>query len=339
MKKYAAIRALSVYLPEKVETNEMWDARFVEKLGIYERHLAKDDETSSDFCVRVAEKLFTEYDIDRNNIDYLVVCAQHPDYPMPPTSCIVQDNLKLSMNTAAIDITMGCSGYLYGLSVVKGLIEAEIATNVLFITATVGTKFRNEKDNIMRPLFGDGATATLITPVESNEPFLHSFVFGTDGSRYDKLYIPAGGSKYMHKNTPETIETDSDGNMRTNYEWRMDGSAISYFTLRTVPAIVEDVLTKSNLTREDIDYYIFHQANRFMMEHVQKKCHLEKMAFYNDITKIGNTVSSSVPFGIDIVLKETPSESLKRVMLAGFGVGLSWAGCIADLTQMIKKKI
>ena len=141
----------------------------------------------------------------------------------------------------------------------------------------------------------------------------------------------------MYRNTKEVMEEDADGNIRSNFEWHMDGSAISYFTLRTVPKLVENVLKKANLTREEIDFYIFHQANRFMMEHIQKKCHLEKMAFYNDISKIGNTVSSSVPFGIDHTLKKTSFKDLSRVMLAGFGVGLSWAACIADLRKMLPK--
>lgn len=337
MKNYAAIRALSVYLPEATEKNDTYDERFMEKLGIYKRHLAADNEVTSDLCVRAANNLFNEYNIQKQDIDYLIVCAQHPDYPMPSTSCIVQDKLGLSQSTAAIDVTMGCSGYIYGLSVAKGLIESELAKNVLFITAAISTKFINKKDKVMRPLFGDGATATLITSVQSDAPFLHSFVFGTDGSRFDKLYIPAGGVVNMCQNTKETEEIDADGSIRTNFEWRMDGSAISFFTLRTVPALVEDVLQKADLKREDIDYYIFHQANKFMMEHAQKKCHLEKMAFYNDISEIGNTVAGSVPFGIRHVLKDTAPQNLRKVMLAGFGVGLSWAACIADLGEMANK--
>lgn len=338
MKKYAAIRAVSTYLPEAVETNANWEKKFTDKLGINTRHLSKKDEVSSDLCVKAAENLFDEYGVERHDIDYLVVCVLHPDYPMPPTSCIVQDKLKLKTSVAAVDIDMGCSGYVYGLSVVKGLVESGVAENVLFITTTVITKFINQKDNVMRPLFGDGATATLISKVESDKPLIHSFVFGTDGSRYDKLYIPAGGSKNVPTLTKDVLDIEADGNVHSNYEWHMDGSAISFFTLRTVPALVEDVLKKANLKREDIDYYIFHQANKFMMEHVQKKCHLEGMAFYNDISETGNTVAGSVPLGIDYVLREKNSDELKNVMLAGFGVGLSWAGCIADLTQMMKKR-
>lgn len=338
MKKYAAIRALSTYLPEKIETNEM-DKKHLEKLGIYEKHISADDEASSDLAVKAANNLFKEYGVDKNIIDYIVVCAQQPDYTMPPTACIVQDKLELSQSTAAIDISMGCSGYLYSLSVVKGLIEAGITKNVLLLTVSTSTKFINKKDKVMRPLFGDGATATLVSETDSENPLIHSFVFGTDGSRFDKLYIPAGGSKNVPTLTENVLEEEEDGSIHSNYECHMDGSAISFFTLRNVPPLVEDVLKKANLKREDIDYYIFHQANKYMMGHVQKKCKLDGMPFYNDITKIGNTVASSVPFGINHVLKETSPKKLANVMLAGFGVGLSWSGCIADLRMMWDKKL
>lgn len=333
MKSYAVIRALSTYLPANIETNDM-DKAHLDKLGIHKRHLASNNEAASDLAVNAAINLFKEYDIDKNSIDYIVLCAQHPDYPMPPTSCIVQDKLNLSQSTAALDISMGCSGYLYSLSVVKGLIESGISKNVLLLTSAISTKFINKKDKVMRPLFGDGATATLISSVEAENPFIHSFVFGTDGSRFDKLYIPAGGSKNVPTLTEDILE-EEDGNIHSNYEWRMDGAAISFFTLRTVPTLVDDVLNKANLKREDIDYYIFHQANKFMMGHVQKKCKLNDLPFYNDILEIGNTVAGSVPFGIYHVLREKSCKNLGKVMLAGFGVGLSWSACIVDLRQML----
>jgi len=335
MKTYAAIRALSTYLPAEIETNDM-DKSHLDRLGIYKKHIASPNEAASDLAVNAANNLFKEYNIDKNVVDYIILCAQHPDYPMPPTSCIVQDKLQMPKSTAALDISMGCSGYLYSLSVVKGLIEAGLSKNTLLLTSAISTKFINKKDSVMRPLFGDGATATLISAMEAENPLIHSFVFGTDGSRFDKLYIPAGGSKNVPTLTENILEED-EGSIHSNYEWRMDGSAISFFTLRTVPALVEDVLNKANLKREDIDYYIFHQANKFMMGHVQKKCKLDGMPFYNDISEIGNTVAGSVPFGIDYVLKSNSHKNLSNVMLAGFGVGLSWSACVADLRYMLNK--
>ena len=339
MKKFACIRALSSYLPEKIELNEtLGDKRFLDKIGIYERRISADDETAGDLACRAAENLFAKYDIPREKIDFVMFCTQHPDYQMPTTACQIQTRLGLGENIGAVDYNLGCSGYVYGLAMVKALVEAGIAENVLLLTSSVYTKYINVKDKVLRPLFGDGATATFVTAENSDEPFIDACVFGTDGSKFDKLIIPAGGSKFEPRKTPEVAEEDEAGNIRTNYEVHMDGNAIAYFTLHTVPQLVEDVLQKANLSRQEIDYYIFHQANKFMMKHVQKKSHIENMPFYNNIELIGNVVSGSVPFGILKVLEEKSPSELRRVMLAGFGVGLSWAGCIVNLSRLMEQK-
>ena len=335
MIKFACIKAISTYLPEKIESNEnLGDERFISKLGIKERHIAADDESSGDLAVKAAENLFNEYKIDRNDINFILLCTQHPDHLGPTTACHVQSRLEIPQTAGALDFSLGCSGYVYGLALAKSLIETQMASNVLLLTSSVYTKYVNFNDKAIRPLFGDGATATLISAVESERPFIDDFIFGTDGSRFESLYIPVGGSRLPPRSNPEVMETDENGNQHSNYEIHMDGSAITYFTFRTVPKLVEDVLNKANLQREDINYYIFHQANKFVMELVRKKCHIENLNFYNDIEDIGNTVSGTIPFGIKKVLNKTEQFKLKKVMLAGFGVGLSWAACIADLSLM-----
>lgn len=335
MKKFACIKAIATYLPEKIESNKnLGDERFISKLGIVERHLAAEEESAGDLAFNAAENLFQKFNIDRNSIDFILLCTQHPDYQMPTTACHLQHRLNIPQTAGALDYNLGCSGYVYGLSLAKGLIESHLANNVLLLTSSIYNKYINVNDKAIRPLFGDAATATLISAEESEQPLLDAFVFGTDGSKFDDLYIPVGGSRLPPRNNPEVLETDENGNQHTNYEVHMDGSAITYFTFRTVPKLVNDVLAKVNLNRNDIDYYIFHQANKFMMNHVQKKCALEGLNFYNDIEDIGNTVSGTLPFGIMKVLKNTPNNKLKKVMLAGFGVGLSWSACIADLSYL-----
>ena len=335
MTKFACIKAIATYLPEKIESNKnLGDERFISKLGIVERHLAAEEESAGDLAFNAAENLFKKFNIDRNSIDFILLCTQHPDYQMPTTACHLQYRLNIPQTAGALDYNLGCSGYVYGLSLAKGLIESSLANNVLLLTSSIYNKYINVNDKAIRPLFGDAATATLISAEESEQPLLDAFVFGTDGSKFDDLYIPVGGSRLPPRNNPEVLETDENGNQHTNYEVHMDGSAITYFTFRTVPKLVNDVLTKVNLNRNDIDYYIFHQANKFMMNHVQKKCGLEDLNFYNDIEDIGNTVSGTLPFGIMKVLKNNPNTKLKKVMLAGFGVGLSWSACIADLSYL-----
>ena len=334
MGSFAAVRAIAAYLPPKIEKNDMMDERFLKKIGIRERHIV-DKECASDLAQSAAETLLARYDIDRTTIDFVLFCTQQPDYLMPTTACVLQGKLGLSKQCGALDYNLGCSGYVYGLMLAKGLVETGAARNLLLITTGLYTHFANPKDGVTRPIFGDGATATLITAKESEQPFLHSFVYGTDGARYDRLIIPAGGSKNPPRRTPEKFITDDQGYTRSNYDATMDGQAIAFFTLREVPPLVEQVLEKSGLSREQLDYCVFHQPNKFMLEYVQQKCQLTGVPFYNDVEMTGNTVSSTIPIGLEKIFQHTAPEELHHVMLAGFGVGLSWAGCIADFSQVM----
>ena len=212
------------------------------------------------------------------------------------------------------------------------MIETGLAKKILFLTSSVYTKYINVKDTSTRPLFGDGATATWLEGGDTEG--LKAFVFGSDGSRYDKLIIPVGGSKFPPRDNLEVFSTDENKNYRSNYEVFMDGMAITYFTLREIPKLVDDVLTKAALIRADLNYCIFHQANKFMMTYLRDKAGLNDVPFHNDITNTGNIVSGSVPLAIEQVIKSQGAANLKNVMLAGFGVGLSWAGCIADLSNI-----
>ena len=333
---FAKIRAISSYLPPTIEdTSEVVEARFIKKIGVQSRHLATD-ESAGDLAFAAAEKLFAEYNIDRDATDFILLCTQHPDYQMPHTAAHIQHRLGLKKSVGSMDIGLGCSGYVYGLAVAKGLIETGLAKKILFLTSSVYTKYINVKDKSARPLFGDGATATWLEGDDSEG--LSAFVFGSDGSRYDKLIIPVGGSRFTPRDTPEVFATDDNHNYRSNYEVFMDGMAITYFTLREIPKLVDDVLAAAQMTRAELDYCIFHQANKFMMTYLRDKAGLNDVPFHNDILTTGNIVSGSVPLAIEQVVKAQGSANLKRVMLAGFGVGLSWAGCIADLSAMLKEE-
>ena len=333
---FAKITAISSYLPPTVEENKNFvDERTIKKIGILERHIATS-ESAGDLACKAAEKLFEEYKINRDEIDFILMCVQHPDFQMPHNAAHIQHRLNLSKNVGTMDISLGCSGYIYGLATAKGFIEAGLAGKILFLTSSVYTKYINVKDFSTRAVFGDGATATLIEATDEDKEFLSAFVFGSDGSKFDKLYIPVGGSKFPPRDNIEVFDFDSNKNYRSNYEVHMDGGAVAYFTLHEVPKLVEDVLEKAKLTRADLDYCIFHQANKMILEYVQKKSELEKVPFFNDIKFSGNLVSGSVPFAIEQVIKSADVSKLKKVLLAGFGVGFSWAGCIADLSGISK---
>lgn len=332
MKAY--ITRMAYYMPEPVEENEA--GRLRKKTGIDRRHICPADMTASDMAVFAAEKIFNE-GVDRNSIDFLLYCTQSPDYPLPTTACILQDRLGLPKHCGALDYDLGCSGFVYGLGLAKGLIESGQAKNVLLLTSETYTKYIHPEDHAVRPLFGDAATATLISAQDTEEEGIFGFVYGTDGSGADKLIVPVGGMRHRYQDTKVETTTDQYGNTRTNQNLYMDGGAIMDFALEVVPKTVEQILVKTSLTKEEIDYYVFHQANKFMLKSLQMLCGLTDRPFWNDCAEYGNTVSSSIPVALVDIMEEIhergEEQELKRVMLIGFGVGLSWGGCVVDLRR------
>lgn len=332
MANKAFIKAISAYLPGQVEQNDP-AKRLTKKTGIYKRHIVGATECASDLALKAAERLFEKYAIKREIVDFIILCTQSPDYFLPTTACILQQRLELSKNCGAFDFNLGCSGYIYGLSIAKGLIETGQAKHVLLVTSETYSKYIHPKDNTVRPLFGDGATATLVVAEATINEGIQSFVFGTDGSGADHLIVPVGASRKRASVTKRIETTDEQGNCRSNYNLYMNGSAISSFALDVVPKTVDEVLAKANVTRDCIDYYVFHQANKFMLDFLQQKCHLQGMPFWNHPDECGNTVSSSIPLALTEILEQGQIDNLKKVMLIGFGVGLSWAGCLVNLSK------
>lgn len=324
----AYITNIEYVLPDKVEENPK--NRLTKKTGIYKRHICSENEIASDLAFRVANKLLSK-NVDKNRIDYLILCTQSPDYYLPTTACILQDRLGLPKTCGAFDFNLGCSGYIYGLSIAKGLIESDQANNVLLITAETYSKYINPKDNTVLPLFGDAATATLITGFDVNDSGLKGFVLGTDGSGVNNLIVPVGGMMNRSRTTEMVEATDDFGNTRTNFDLYMNGSAISDFALEVVPPTIEKVLEKTGFKKEDIDYFVFHQANKFMLDFLQQKCDLFGFPYWNDVKEYGNTVSSSIPIAIVDMIKANSDKDIKNILSVGFGVGLSWGGCVIDL--------
>ena len=331
---FAGITALATYLPKNRENNiELMGEAKAKKLGILERPIAEEDETAGDMAYKAAENLFAAYPaIDRQKIRFVLLCIEFPDYILPNTACHLAARLHLPQNCGAVDYNLGCSGYVYGLAMAKGIIEAGISPNVLLLTSNKTSDYTNKQDLNVRPLFGDGATATLLESCDVESELIHSFVLGTDGENYGHLYIPAGGGRGLAVKTPVKTEKDSEGNVRSNYDISMDGNGIFVFTMHTVPKLVDDVLAKANLQRQDLDYCVFHQPSGFMMRVLRKKCRLTDVPAYSGIEHIGNTVSNTIPFGLQSVFADKCPRELKNVMLAGFGVGLSWGGCIANFS-------
>ena len=338
-KKTAKITTIRSYLPEKILTNEDlvkefegWSIdKIYEKTGIKERHIAGENECASDLGIEAAKKLFKSGICKPEEIDFLLFCTQSPDYFLPTTACILQDKLGLTKSCGALDFNLGCSGFVYGLSLAKGLIESNLANKILFITAETYSKFVNPKDKSVRTIFGDGAAATLIEAVESDDEFIGPFVFGTDGKGAENLIVPTGWLR-QPKNSNTSIEyTDKSGNIRSKDNLFMNGVEIYNFTLETVPAVFNSLLLKANLSINNIDYFVFHQANKFMLEALRKKLGILPERFYNNIENVGNTVSSTIPIALEELIKEKKLKQGNKVMLIGFGVGYSWAGTIITI--------
>ena len=328
----AYIKGISYYLPERVVTNEELLKEFPEwsvdkvakKVGVNSRHLAAEDETAGDMAEKAARKLFEEYNVSPNDIDFVMLCTQSPDYFLPSTACILQHKLGIPTTAGAFDYNLGCSGCVYGLAMAKGLISAGIAKNVLVLTAETYNKYLHPSDKSNRSIFGDGAAACLV----STEGFaeIGEFSLGTDGSGADHLIVKTGASRC--KQATGVVMEDEDGHQRYDDYLYMNGSAIFNFTLEAVPAMMKDILEKNGMSAEDVDYYVFHQANKFMLNTIRKVCVLPKDKFYVNLEETGNTVSSTVMIGLKQCLEAGTITPGMKVMISGFGVGLSWGGTI-----------
>lgn len=328
----AYLSSISFYLPEGVLTNAMINEQHPEwaidkiagKTGIDTRHIAAVDEFASDMAIQAAEKLFAETGFDRSSIDFLLYCTQSPDYFLPTTACILQDKLGLNQGIGALDFNLGCSGYIYGLGMAKGLVASGQARNVLFITSETYSKFIHPDDKSNKTLFGDGAAASIIS-AEAGEGQLAGaigqFVYGTNGKDFDKLIVRngAGRSKACENGTVyhEGVFHHNDNHLY------MDGGAIFQFTAFEVPKLIDAILAKENITRGEIDLYVFHQANQYMLETVRKRCQIPAEKFYVNIKEVGNTVSSTIPIALRLASDEGRVQPGMKVLLVGFGVGLS----------------
>ena len=334
MKAY--LQAISYYLPEKVVTNEELVREFPEwsvekvasKIGVSERHIAAENETSADMAVNAAQKLFEEHNIRPETVDFILFCTQSPDYFLPTSACIIQDRLGIPVHAGALDFNLGCSGFVYGLAVAKGLVLAGIAKRVLLLTAETYSKYIHTKDKSNRTIFGDAAAATLISTDGYAE--IMDFSLGTDGRGAGNLMVRSGGLK-----NPVPIcdlSFDEFDNPKSSDHLYMDGTEIFNFTVEMVPKLVEETLINNLFKKEDIDLFVFHQANKYLLNFLRKLLQIQEDKFYYGMDKVGNTVSSTIPIAMAMAIKENKIVAGQKILLAGFGVGYSWGGCVLKIT-------
>ena len=325
---YAAVGPIAVHLPERVETNAdlkaefpEWDMDLIyEKTGIGARHIAAPGECASDLAVAAAKKLFQQHDVDPKSIDFVLLCTQTPDYPLPTTACLLQSRLGLKTSVGALDFNLGCSGFVYGLSLADGLIRTGAVRRVLLLTAETYSRYIHPDDRSLRTIFGDGAAATLIDA--ASEPSLTAFQFGTDGTGADTLLVTKGGAR---------AEADAI-RPRHRQRWQsalyMDGPSLINFTVAAVPQLVDNTLTAAGLADSDVDLYLLHQATLKMLSQLRERMGLSKERMPIVLDHCGNTVSSTIPIMIDVLRKDGRLKPGMRNVMVGFGVGWSWAGCV-----------
>lgn len=330
MKVY--IKAIAYNLPENVLTNEKIAEEFPEwtvekidkKIGIKQRHVTKDGETASDLAVGAAEKLFAENNYDRSQIDYLIFVTQSPDYHLPTTACTIQTRLGLPQRLTAIDVNLGCNGFVAGLSLAKAVIVAGQAKNVLLLTGETYSKYMHERDKSNRTIFGDGAAATFVSTEGIAE--VGEFVIGTDGNGAENLIVKTGGAR--HPQPAGDLKFDDFGNPRSSDNLYMDGPAILNYSLDSIPQLVADVLEKNNVTMDNIDLHVYHQANTFLANLERRKLRIPEEKYYCNITNVGNTVSSTIPIGLCMAMEEGKLKPGMKVLSVAQGLGYTWGGMV-----------
>lgn len=329
--KGLGVTAMAAAVPKHIIKNreyiDYWSEKealaIVEKTGIEERRFADGNTCASDLCFAAAEQLFADNDINREEIDLLVFISQTPDYRMPATSVTLQHRLGLPNHTIAFDINLGCSAFIYGLSVVFGLMQNSGLRKALILDGETRSKVYSPRDRRSAFLFGDGGVAAL---VERNEKFEKSiFSLNSDGSRADLIMIPAGG--YRKMSSAETVVEkviDEFGNMRSEEQGYMMGGDVFNFVIREIPRDIKNTLAYAGKNMDDFDYVVFHQANNFINSYIAKKMKLDTTKIPSTIAKFGNTSSVSVPLTIVSELKDK-LEGKKELLLSAFGVGMTWA--------------
>ncbi len=335
MKAY--IRAITSYLPETIVTNSdldkknpEWNIHELAKVtGVMQRHVSKHDDLASDYALIVAEKLFSESGISRNEIDFILLNTLTPDHVAPNTACLLQEKLGLPTNCGAIDFNVGCTGFVYGLSIANGLVASGTRKNVLFITADVVTKWLHPKDKSTWTLFGDGASACIVSANTSNEQSqINSFVMGTDGRGAKNIIIKNGGAKFPRHLSPAPDYSDNYGNTVNNNSLYMNGSGVFLFSIKTAPKMIKELLEKEKLNPSDINRLVFHQASKYILQTIAKKTGFSENQYRLDLEKVGNIVASSVPTALHHDILDGKIKRGDTLLLASFGVGFSWAGAI-----------
>lgn len=330
----AYIQAISYYLPQRVVTNEELVAAFPEwnaekvskKTGIEERHRAGEDETAADMAMMAAQQLFSQHPGIKEKVDFVLFCTQSPDYKLPTSACLLQHRLGLPTGTGALDFNLGCSGYVYGLALAKGLLLAGIAHGVLLLTAETYSKYFHVRDKGNQSIFGDGAAATFIAG--TGRARIGEMVLGTDGSGAANLQVKTGGARFPQPLHEQLV--DENGYLCSSDHLYMNGPEIFNFTLDAVPPMLDECAAKNGIGKDGVDLFVLHQANKHILDTIRKVYGIPKEKCYVSLAHVGNTVSSTLPIALSDAIGDGSLREGMKVMIAGFGVGYSYGACLLE---------
>ena len=331
----AQIAAIEYALPSQCVTNDDLDQahpdwsihKLARRTGVLTRYICGENETALDLAAAACERLFERELVAREDVGGIIVCTQSPDYIMPPNSTLLQHRLGLASSVAAFDFTLACSGFIYGLFLARSLIESGSLNNILLVTAEAYSKYVHPGDRATVALFGDGAAVTLL---RGGPQGVGEIVLGTDGSGGGRFIVAAGGIR-IPKSDATSVETvDISGNVRTQENIYMDGAGVLKFVKKRVPESVREVLHKAGFSYDDISLFVFHQASGLSLDYLEQALAIPADKVYRNLSRVGNTVSASIPIAIRDAQQEGLIVPGSRLLLAGFGVGFSWGACIVE---------
>ncbi len=332
------IQQIGYYLPDNVVTNDDlrakypdWDFdRLEARTGVMSRHIAADGETALDLTMTACQQLLNEDKLDLGAIDGVLFCTETPDYPIPSNACLLHGKLGLPQDVMALDINMGCSGYVYALEVARSLIVSGAATQILLATADTYSHLINPGDRSTRVLFGDGAAVTVFK--ESNEDHhVIDVALGSEGKFYDRFMVPAGGARTPLSDATSIETEDKSGNIRTPADITMEGFQVLSFFNGTIPRHVTATLEKNGYTLDDVDLFVFHQASQVALDSIAKALKIPDEKLVNRLSHTGNLVSASIPVALRMALDDRTAKPKQLAVLCGFGVGLSWGTALVHL--------
>ena len=302
-------------------------SQVVLQTGVESRYWCDASETALDLAEVACRRLFARLDVSSSRIDAILFCTESPDHIMPPNACLLQHRLHLARNIAALDFSLACSGFVYGLYLAGALVRSGAARHVLLVTAETYSKWMHQDDRGPMTIFGDGAAATLVS---AGEEGIGDCQMATDGGGGACLMVPAGGARLPR--SPQTAEpiVGPNGNVRSAENFVMNGAAVLDFVKKEIPLLVRNLLERASLSLKDIDLVLFHQASRVTLDHLHRVLNIPTNKQYCNLARVGNLVSASIPVALRDAELAGVLQTGMRVMLVGFGVGLSWGGCIVN---------